>query len=74
MKRKDITDILKLFWKMSICIFKKHKVSDKDWNMLTPLLPEIDANCVRCGFPFIISLEKDGKYKSREKYPDEGGF
>ncbi len=70
--KKDITDVLKLYWNMNICIFFKHIISNKDWETLTPLLPEIDVNCTRCGYPFIIYLE-DGKARARAKY-DDGGF
>lgn len=70
----EIKDLLKLFWKFSICDIKKHKLSDKDWDSVTPLLPEVDACCVRCGFPFTIYIEKEtGDLKARAKY-DDGGF
>lgn len=71
--KKDITDIVKLFWNFNICMIKKHTISNKDWNSLTPLLPEIDACCTRCGYPFIIYLDEKGKTRSKPKY-DEGGF
>lgn len=66
-----IKSALKLYWNM--CIFFKHIISDKDWNSLTPLLPEIDANCTRCGYPFTIYLDEDGEIRHKSKY-DEGGF
>ena len=68
-----ILDMLKLFWNMQICILFKHIISDKDWDTLTPLLPEIDAHCIRCGYPFIIYLDEGGKERSKPMY-DDGGF
>ena len=65
--------MLKLFWNMQLCILFKHIISDKDWNALTPLLPTIDATCTRCGYPFIIYLDEDGKERSKPMY-DDGGF
>ncbi len=73
MKSKDITDLLKLFWNFQICALKKHIISDKDWESLTPLLPEIDACCTRCGYPFTIYLDEKGKTHAKSKY-DDGGF
>jgi len=64
---KDITNLLKLWWNMHVCALKKHIISDKDWETLTPLLPEIDARCIRCGYPFTIYLDKKGKTHSKPK-------
>ena len=71
-----VKDFLKQFWNFNVCSIKKHIISDKDWDTITPLLPEVDARCVRCGYPFTIFRdEKDGKLKARYKYLyDEGGF
>lgn len=73
--RTEIIDLLKLFWNFTICDIKKHELSDKDWDSCTPLLPEVDACCVRCGYPFTIYRDKKtGKLKARSKYELEGGF
>ena len=73
MNKKMIIDAIKLFWNMHVCVFKKHNISDKDWNSLTPLLPTIDAQCTRCGYPFTLYLDKDGEKRGKSKYND-GGF
>ena len=73
-KWTQFKDLMKLFGKIYICTIKKHKISEKNWNAVTPLLPSIDACCVRCGYPFTITLEENDKLIARSKYPDEGGF
>ena len=55
------------------CIFKKHTISYKDWDSLTPLLPTIDAQCTRCGYPFILYLDENRKKRAKPMY-DDGGF
>ncbi len=65
--------MIKLFWNFNICALKKHTISDKDWDSLTPLLPEIDAQCTRCGYPFVIYMDKKKKLHAKAKY-DDGGF
>ena len=72
-KWTEFKDLMKLFGKFIICGVKKHTISDKDWDSVTPLLPEVDACCTRCGYPFTIFRE-DGKLKARSKYSDEGGY
>lgn len=69
-----VLDMIKLFWNMGICVTFKHIISEKDWNTLTPLLPSINANCTRCGFPFILYLNKDGEKWAKAMYEDPGGF